>query len=258
MVHSNITVRHYSEEDLPLVLAWYESIPQLAPQFSRDECLLQHLAIHPGVRGDGILIAIDSGHVAGLAVIAINEDDDLTQANILELRAQNEDSLELLKKAAVDYCVQNNADAIIATPLLPESADRVFSDWARLGHTTMMCKTLAVLPLLRAALDIEKVRNSFAGKEFLFLIDGLFIHVQISSSTVKLSQVQSLPERSTVQIIMSSQTLLKVIFGMANVYFACISRKIEIKGLSDAPAALGLLQVMKQNKPWAISIGDAM
>ena len=258
MVPSKVSIRNYTEADLPRIIELYSLPSNNSPRFARDERFLRHFTHYPGVSGDSIFVAVENEGIVGLAIASITSDGDLRQGSIIELQATDTSCLDSLFQAAFNYCAAKDVDMMVVVPPANPDTSKVFTGWLEFKRTVMMCKPLSTLPLLQVLVDNEKIRTSYAGKEFLFVIDGETIQIRITPDSVEAIQLNATSSKRGISVATSLRTLVEIAFGVVNPRKAYLTRQVRIQSLRDVLMILKLLRLMRLDTPWSVALVDSM
>ncbi len=214
---------------------------------------------YPGVDEDGILVALEEDEIKGFAIVSITTvEGSVSQGSVIEFQAETTHVGQTLLQQASDYCNERNLDMLAVAPTF-KHADDIFSGWLRAETGVMMARLLSPLPLLKALLDNEDIRNSHAGETIVFRIDDEIIRTQISSESVDVTTLSNYRNsKSAIFVMMSAEVFLEIVMNIRNPYVAYFARKVRIRGLKETVTVLGLLSRMKMNAPLFASLSDRM
>ncbi len=259
MYPSNLMLRNYEQQDFPGVLKLYDQCMVYMPHFARDEGFIRYLVNCSATNGNNVLVTLENEEITGLAIISVTiEEGGLKQGSIAELQAKDTLSMRALMQAALDYCSEKDADMIAVAPPPSSTTDEIFKDWLEVRSGVMLGKLLSPLPLLQALLDTQRIKSYFAGERIIFYMDGEIIEATITPEVVKLTQLDKEPDNPAIFVTLAPEILLKVVLGQINSCIACLTRKIQIRGLKNVPLILRLLQMAKLPEPWYVTLGDRM
>lgn len=255
---SNVLIRNYRSQDLPEVVKLYKSSMVKAPFFFRDSNSFVYFTSYPGVKEDSIFIATSEDQIQGIAIVAIIK-ERYTLGKIIELWASEPAAGDSLLQKAVEYCRDNNIDAVEVSPPTFLDLDNTFAGWQRIDQRgVLMAKPLSLFPLLQALFSTEVPREINAENRFLFACDGETIEVKITESEVDIVERDEpgADSDNSILIRVSSKTLLETILGLTNPYIALISGRIKIRGITDIFRGMTMLRAIRLNKPWTVAIAD--
>lgn len=254
----NLVIRNYRQEDLSDVIKLYSSSQIKSPFFLRDKDYFDYFASYPGVKEESIFIAASEHRIEGVAVLAIIH-KGYTVGRIIELWASEAIVENALLQKAVEYCRNNNVDAVeVKVPTFLDSGE-TFAGWHRIDRReVMMAKPLSPLPLLQALFDTAAIRNIGNGKGFILMCDDETIEVKINKTEVKIvERDKSWWDSDSIVVKVSSKTLLEIIFSTANWYMAFLGGRIKIRGIKNIPRVMKLFRGIRINEPWTVSIVDS-
>jgi len=203
---------------------------------------------YPGVHEHSVFVASVDGQIAGLAILSITtEAGGLRQGSIIELQAKDVASIRALIQATLNYCSGKDVDTIVVVSPPLQLANEVFRDWLKSEMGVMMVKTLSSSSVLQASFSNDEIRQSCVGKKIVF---------HIGEETVEAGDIDSEPEEAAIEIFMSPQTLLKIVFDQVNPYVAYLTRRIRVRGVWNILPILKLLCMMKLLTPLYTSLAD--
>jgi len=251
--HSKLTIREYNREDFPAIVELYEYIPVRTPHFARDKGFISYF-INRSMAEGNVFVAVEKSKVVGVAMVSITTEEELTQGSIIELKAQDNQSLRGLVSTAVDYCTQRDVDMILVAP--PFDTEEIFKDWLKLQTGAMMVRLEAPLPFLKALLDTPQVKNSFAGKRIIFQVDKEIIEVKITSKAVETIQRDTLV-KGVINIALSSRVLLQIVCGKLSPLRALLTLRLRTR-LTAIALVLKLFKMARLPQPWFIPLADRL
>jgi len=254
----NLVIRNYKLEDLPDVVKLYSSSQVKSPFFLRDKDYFDYCTSYPSVKEDSIFIAASEHRIEGVAVLAIIH-KGYTVGRIIDLWASEATAENALLQKAVEYCRDNNIDAVeVKAPAFLDSS-KTFVDWQRIDQReVMMVKPLSFAPLLQALIDATALRKIGIRKGFLFVCDDEAIEVKISKTGVNIVEGgKSWRDWDGILVKVSLKSLLEVVFGSTNPYIALLTRRIRIRGIKNILRVMKMLRVIRINQPWTVAIVDS-
>lgn len=247
-----MVVRHYIENnDLGKVLLLYRSN---VTGFTRDVALIKHFINHPGVEADGVFVAENDDEILGFAIVAIEDDDELRQARIMELQAKNASVIEVLLDRIYRYCCSKAADLILVRPAMGKKMKKTVKKWAKFESSIMMVKPLSLIDILRALITSNhRIRERLlTGRKFLFVFQDEIVKIDGSQGSVSIENSVDAPTDPNMIIVqMSSTTFMQVVFGIRNPYAAYLFGDIRIGNPKDALMVLALLSRIRVAPPQA-------
>ena len=259
MAQHNVVVRNYREEDLPSLVALCEDTLAENPHFACSTLSLKHSISSPSVSEDGVFVAETNGKTTGFAIVSIStEPAGLKQANIIELQTREPSSLNRLIEAILHYCNRMDVDAIVVVQPVGILADTVFKGWLRFDTGVMMGRALSLPSLIHALLSVDKIKNSFAGREVVFNIGSEAVVAGITAEGINIVDSGDEPHLTAAELFSSADTFLRIVLGRLNPYMANMTGMIRVKGLRNTLWILRLLRMMKIERPFYTSLGDRM
>ncbi|MBA7635598.1 hypothetical protein ES703_43202 [subsurface metagenome] len=255
---SNLVIRNYKPEDLPDVVNLYNISMAKAPSIFRDGNYFDYFTSHPSVKEDSIFIAASECGVEGVAVIAIIH-KRYAIGRIIELWASETAAADALVQKAVEYCQNNNIDAVeVRCPTFLD-LDKTFAGWQRINlREVMMAKSLSLVPLLQGLFDATTLRKIRAGKGFLFVCEDEIIEVKINETEANVVERDKYWQGSDYIVVRaSSKTLLEVVFGLTSPYIALLTGRVKIRGIKNISRAMKMLKAIRISQPWTAEIGDS-
>lgn len=261
MALSNLIIRDYRQEDLPRVLELYDYALAQSPHFARYERLLEHLIGYSEAREGRIFVATDNEEITGWAIVSIEVGEwGLRFGNIAELEAKDVSSMNALVQACQAYSTGKNVDAIITVspPRIPPNI--VLNDWLPFETGVMMGRILSIYSLLQVLLRTheKEMRKHFAGKRFEFRVDGEFVEIESTAEKVEIGESPHQPKRNSIELTMSPEVLLEVIFGGTNLLMSCFTGKVKVRGIRNIPSALKLLRMLRITNYVYVSNADRL
>ena len=255
---SNLVIRNYKPEDLLDVVKLYSSSQVKSPFFLRDKDYFDYFTSYPGVKEDSIFIAASERGVEGVAIIAVVQ-ESYTLGKIIELWANEVASGDALLQRSVEYCRDNNIDAVEVSPPTFLDWGKTFDGWQRIDRReVMMVKPLSFAPLLQVLFDATALRKIGIGKGFLFVCDDEAIEVKISKTGVKIAESdKSWRDSDSIVVKVSSRNLLEMIFSRANRYIALLTGRIKMRGIKNIPRVMKMFRVIRISQPWTKGIADS-
>lgn len=255
MAPSDLILRTNRQEDFSSLLELYNSAREEAPHFVRDSRLLEYFMKYKGAE-DGIFVATEQEKFVGLAIVSLTEEPDFRHGEIVELQAKDTATMESLLQSAEKYCRDKAVDLVTVVPPLISGADNILKGWLKFETGAMMCQSLNLQALLKALLDREELRSTFAGKRFLFRIGNEEIIAKIYSDSVEIAVSKEAPHKSTIVLSMSKHVFLELTLKGFSPYQALITGKIRVKKPKDVPAVLKMLRIIKVKQPWSLMLVD--
>lgn len=131
-VETSVYSPRFDEEFVDNIYRLYESkTEEFRLHFRRDRIDIRHMLSHPYL--ESIVVAEDDGKMVGFAPICLNTNNELLEAQVLDLIALNDEAFEALIGQIETIGVDNDADLVIAvTESDPGPA------WARIDRQVMM------------------------------------------------------------------------------------------------------------------------
>lgn len=253
MPRSELVIREYNKADLPAILKLYERCPAETPRFARDKDFVSYFINKASAEGN-VFVAVKNGKVVGVAMVSITVEEELTQGSIIELQAQDTQTLPGLVKTAVDYCTQRDVDMILIAP--PFDTRKVFKNWLMLQTGVMTVRLEAPLPFLKALLDTPRIRNSFAGRSIVFQVDKEIIEVKITSKGIETIQRDTLV-KGAINVALPSRVLLQIVCGKLSPLKALLTLKLRTR-LTAISLVLKLFETARLPQPWFIPLADGL
>jgi len=250
---SKLAIREYNREDFPAIVELYEHIPEETPHFTRDKDFVSYF-INRSMAEGNVFVAIKNGKVIGVAMVSITTEEELTQGSIIELQAQDTQSLRGLVNTAVDFCTQRDVDMILIAP--PFDTEGVLKGWLKLQTGVMTVRLEAPLPFLKALLDTPRIKNSFAGRRIVFQVDKEIIEVKITSKGIETVQRDTLV-RGVTNVALSSRVLLQIVCGKLSPLRALLTFKLRTR-LTAIALVLKLFEMARLPQPWFIPLADRL
>ena len=251
----NIMLREYNEnDDLEGILNLYKSTNTF---FSRDLEFFRHFTNFPGVHKEGIFVALRNGVVDGIAIVSVDEKEDVIEGKIIELLAKSILSMDVLIQRAVEYCCNKGADIIFLRPMMDSGMmDQVLNGWIKDDAGVIMAKPLSILPILQILLDVDLVKRFYTGKSILFVFSDETIEVKVTHESLCISHPIEEITNSDILVKMDPKTFLEIIFGLINPYIAYLTGKIRIRGVKNIFKILKMLNCLKINVWHSIAFVD--
>lgn len=251
----NTTIRAYNENnDLKEVINLYNSIDTF---FSRDMKFFRHFINFPGVHKDGIFVAMRNGVVDGIAIVSIDEKEEVIEGKIIELLAKSILSMDMLIQRVEEYCCNKGADIIFLRPIGDSGIiDQVLNGWIKDDAGVIMAKPLSILPILQILLDIDLVKRFYAGKSILFVFSDETIKVRVTHESLYITHPIAEITNSDVLVKMNPKIFLEITFGLTNPYLAYLTGKVRIRGVKNIFEILKLLNYLKINARHSIAVVD--
>jgi hypothetical protein len=246
---SEVIIRDYREEDFSEILNFYHAHPLSVPSFSRDGTFLRHCLSFPGLESRGILIAFQGTQVVGIALVVVEENKELIEARIIELRGKSLAVTQPLIQRALQYCRERQADRVWVKAPPEKGIDKALRNWIETGKIRMIAKLQDPVPLLRLLLQENPAIRLFSGKVLFFDFGNVVAQCRVeadSISTVNLDRVTANPE---IVVKMTAKTFLEIAFGVTSPYRALLTGKMGVQGLRFIPCVLKLMSSIKMGAP---------
>ena len=237
------------------IINLYNSSLPNGPSFVRNADFLRHLMHYPGTQ-DAIFVAEKGSEIEGIAIVSISNKEELIEGNIIELRAKNASTIDLLIQKTLQCCCARGVDIVSVRPLMDKDTAKIFDGWIKVDFGVMMAKPLYILPILEALLNTDLVKKHYTQKSLVFNLDEEIIRLEVSANGVQIGELGRPLENSAIQVTMSSKTFLDIIFAWANPYIAYLAGRIRIRGLKNALVVLRLLYSIRIESPWYVALAD--
>jgi hypothetical protein len=207
----------------------------------------------PGVSEDGIFVDEVNNQIVGFAIVSFLQGKWGNVGTVLELQCLDSSSFSNLIQTIINYCASKNADAIILHPPPLTHISSVLQGWHKTKNDVMLVKPISLSPLLEKLLLQENIRKISQGKTIIFYIGNEAIKVTDEKiQTINANDIA----KDGVTIFISPQILLGILFNQLNPLFCWLKRKIKIKGITNIPLAIKLLNELKLNGLVYISPAD--
>ena len=211
---------------------------------------------YPGVDEEGIFVAQTADEITGFTIVSIAEEMGLKQGKILELQVKDAPSMCALIHKALNYCKNRDVDTVIVVPPPVGAADAILKGWIRFETGVMMTRMLSVSSMLHALFANKEIRSSYDNEKIVFHLGDEIFEVKIASDSVDVKHLDNEPKEADMQISLSPQTLLQIVFSHANIYVAYLTGKVKV--IRNTLRTLKLLRMMKLATPVHVSLVDRL
>jgi hypothetical protein len=251
-----LVIRNFEADDIKKILALYERTLCKSNHFIRDETFIRYFMRFPGVNKNSVFVAESNGNIVGFAVLSIVHEKGAKIGLVLELQCENNSSFHDLIQVIHEYCVNQEVDAITLT--LPPSinSSSILKGWLKVETGTIMVKPNVLLPLLQAIFSKSELLELIGKKKIIFHLGNETLKASFEGVQKLTREADGFKCQRSVEIFLSSKTLLKIIFNGRNPLVEWLIGRIKVRSIRNIPFAFKVLRKLRLKDGIYVSLAD--